>query len=538
MAKLQNPLLSGFYPDPSICRVEDDYYMVTSSFSYYPGVPIFHSRDLAHWEQIGHVLDRPEQLPLSYQNISHGIFAPTIRHNNGMFYMITTNMSNRKNFIVTATNPKGPWSDPHWIEGADGIDPSLFWDKDGKVYYTGTTRASMDSKQMIYLREIDLNTFAFVGERTLVWGGALIDCASPEAPHIYKKDGWYYLMISEGGTEHFHAVTIARSENVRGPYVGFKGNPILTHRHLGINYPICNVGHADMVECQDGSWLMVLLASRIYGGYHKNLGRETFAANVVWEDGWPVVNPGVGKVEWSCDIPNLEECTYPAEPIKDNFDTENLNHCWNYLGTPKPNLSKLENSHLYLKKTVAPIFPRKRDGEKISFFAELTPDALSFLGRRQQHMSFTSSAYMDKVSLNEGESAGVIVLQNGYCHVRLEAAVIDGESIIRVVKGITYTEGNIFKGNAIMHCEEEMLGETPWDGNQIEFIITAKEQDFSFKVKQEEKETIVYEHLHGGFMGSESAGGFVGAYIGMFTSGNGNESDEYIGFDWFTYKGE
>lgn len=225
---LQNPLLPGFYPDPSICRVEDDFYMVTSSFSYYPGVPIFHSRDLAHWEQIGHVLDRPEQLPADPYAISGGIFAPTIRYHEGLFYMITTNVNHGGNFIVTAEKAEGPWSAPHWIEGAEGIDPSLFWDDDGRAYYTGTCMTKPGEKQMIWLSEIDLEKFVLVGEKTKIWGGAMENAAWPEAPHMYKVNGYYYLMIAEGGTEHFHSETIARAEKITGPYESYRGNPILT----------------------------------------------------------------------------------------------------------------------------------------------------------------------------------------------------------------------------------------------------------------------------------------------------------------------
>lgn len=163
--EIKNPLLPGFYPDPSIVRVEDDFYMVTSSFSFYPGVPVFHSRDLAHWEQIGHVLDRPSQLPLGADWISGGIFAPTIRYHEGLFYMITTNVDHGGNFIVTAQDPAGPWSEPHWIEGAEGIDPSLFWDEDGTAYYTGTSSGEDMRHNKIWISRIDLTDFRLVGEK-------------------------------------------------------------------------------------------------------------------------------------------------------------------------------------------------------------------------------------------------------------------------------------------------------------------------------------------------------------------------------------
>ena len=232
MKTFKNPILPGFYPDPSICRVDDDYYLVTSSFAYYPGVPIFHSKDLVNWKQIGHVLDRPSQLPLDGQGQSEGIFAPTIRYNDGTFYMITTNVGSGGNFIVTAKDPAGPWSDPYYLE-APGIDPALFFDDDGKAYYIGTRPAPEGPRYFgnweAWAQEIDLKTMKLVGESVGLWRGALRDSAWPEGPHLYKIDGTYYLMIAEGGTGPEHAVSISRSNAVTGPYVGNPANPILTH---------------------------------------------------------------------------------------------------------------------------------------------------------------------------------------------------------------------------------------------------------------------------------------------------------------------
>ena len=266
---ITNPVLRGFYPDPSICRVGEDYYMVTSSFAYYPGVPVFHSRDLRHWEQLGHVLTRPSQLPLDCRHISGGIYAPTLRYHDGLFYMITTNVDGIGDFIVTAKDPAGPWSEMHVLKDVPGIDPSLMWDDDGTCYMCGNEWGS--GEPVLWAAVLDTETFT-LGERHMLWGGALHDCHAPEAPHLYKKDGWYYLMIAEGGTEYFHAVTIARSRSVFGPYTGFEGNPIVTHRHLGKDFPISNVGHADLVETQSGDWYMVLLGSRLVDG-HRILGR-------------------------------------------------------------------------------------------------------------------------------------------------------------------------------------------------------------------------------------------------------------------------
>ena len=196
----------------------------------------------------------------------------------------------RGNCIVTATDPAGPWSEPYWLDGADGIDPSLFFDDDaapnrrGKAWYVGTRlKASSTFAQgqtEIWLQELDLVTMRLTGEQVVIWDGAVKNAVWSESPHIYKIDGRYYLLTAEGGTAHHHSVMVARSEAITGPYEGNRGNPIVTHRHLGLNYPIVGAGHADLIDTPSGEWWMVLLAMRPYGGYFYNLGRETFLAPV------------------------------------------------------------------------------------------------------------------------------------------------------------------------------------------------------------------------------------------------------------------
>jgi alpha-N-arabinofuranosidase len=267
----KNPILSGFYPDPSICRVDTMYYLVTSTFTYFPGIPIFQSTDLIHWKQIGHAITRTSQADFEGLGLSEGIFAPTIRYHRGVFYIITTNVPRGGNFIITSSSPEGPWSEPFYIHDAPGIDPSLFFDDDGKVYYTGTRPAPEGAKYFgnweIWLQEIDITRFSLIGNKYSLWRGALTDCVWPEGPHLYKVNNYYYLLISEGGTGHFHALSVARSKDITGPYKGFSGNPILTHRHLGKKYPVVNTGHGDIVQTHNNTWWIVLLASRPYGGY-------------------------------------------------------------------------------------------------------------------------------------------------------------------------------------------------------------------------------------------------------------------------------
>lgn len=536
---LQNPLLPGFYPDPSICRVEDDFYMVTSSFSYYPGVPIFHSRDLAHWEQIGHVLDRPEQLPLDPYAISGGIFAPTIRYHEGLFYMITTNVNHGGNFIVTSKRPEGPWSEPHWIAGAEGIDPSLFWDDDGKAYYTGTCGGWPDGeRQMIWLSQIDLEKFELVGEKTKIWGGAMADAAWPEAPHMYKVNGWYYLMIAEGGTEHFHSETIARSREITGPYESYRGNPILTQRHLGTKAAIANTGHADLVELKDGSWYIVFLASRPYGGYHKNMGRETFIAPVEWEEGWPIVSPGTGRIEFTYEGPDLPEFQVSVVPEREDFDDGALPYHFNFLGTPDEKTYRLEDGCLKLKlydKSMGQGMVKKEAGFG---FPQDEPQSTGFLGRRQQHMSFEARAKLC-FAPKDRQTAGLVVLQNDYHQLRVEVGLNeDGRKTARAVRGYTSMDASLLHKDSAGEYREELLGESEWKQAETILVIRADGQDFTLAAASEDgQERILAEHADGSFLGSETAGGFVGAYIGMFASGNGTDYEEYASFDWFSYRG-
>lgn len=544
---IYNPILPGFHPDPSICRVGDDFYMVTSSFSFFPGVPIFHSRDLAHWEQLGYVLNRKEQLPCGYEMLSGGIFAPTIRYHEGVYYMITTNMSlGCKNFIVTAADPRGPWSEMHIIEGADGIDPSLFFDDDGNAYYTGTTRvdAADASYQAIWGSRIDLKEMKLVGERKILWRGAMWNSYAPEGPHLYKKDGWYYLMIAEGGTEHMHAVTISRCDTVLGAYEGYQGNPILTHRHLGKMYPICNVGHADLVELPDGSWYMVMLASRLMDGYHKILGRETFIAPVTWEDGWPIVCPGDGKLSLTYPSPKglaewKPEKGLPLETNED-FNGDSLGLEWNEIGNPADEpFYKIEDSCLKLKLLKNELVPWELDGLSANVFERIPMfgkggSKVSFLGRRQQHMRFEAQARLIFEPEND-ERAGLAVIQNDANQLRIE---IGRDEQGKTTAAVISTKTTVREGK--QYFEEKILGSvTVEPSKSIDIRMDGNYTKYSFYISTRSGEWIPAAlDADGSFMGSETSGGFIGAYIGMFAYCDTEDKDKYASFDRFTYKGK
>lgn len=512
----RNPILPGFYPDPSICRVNEDYYLVTSSFVYFPGVPIFHSRDLVHWEQIGHVLDRESQLKVDGAGHSRGIFAPTIRYHKGTFYMICTNVSDGGNFIVTATDPAGPWSDPYWLKDAPGIDPSLFFDDDGKAYYTGTRPAPEGERYSgnweIWLRELDLTTMTLVGETYGLWRGAMKDVIWPEGPHIYKVNGEYLLMHSEGGTCYHHAVCVAKSKSITGPYVGNPANPILTHRHLGRSYPIMNVGHTDLVETQNGEYWMVALASRPYGGYYRNLGRETFLVPVTFVNGWPVACEGTGKVEFEYESPDLPLSMVSVPASRDDFNDTQLAMYWNFLRTPRESFWSLTEKPGFLRLKLRP--------EKI--IDEVNP---SFVARRQQHIFFTASTAMEFVPANEDEAAGIVVIQNNLYHFRLECTLSKGQSVVRVIRCENGVETNI--------------GEQPVTAGRIYLKVIACGQDYSFYCGTEEKSLkIVAENADGRMLSTDVADGFVGTCLGMYASSNGKPSTNQADFDWFEYIGE
>jgi xylan 1,4-beta-xylosidase len=512
----RNPILPGFYPDPSICRVGEDYYLINSTFEFFPGLPIHHSRDLVHWRPIGHVLTRPSQLNLDGIRASAGLYAPTIRHHNGTFYVVNTLIDGPKecgNFIVTASNIEGPWSEPYWLNDAPGIDPSLLFDDDGRVWFVGNRllpNGEYSGHCEIWLQELDLKSMQLTGPKYSLWEGALKKAIWAEGPHLYKIDGMYYLMIAEGGTGHDHAVSVARSVKITGPYEGNARNPILTHRHLGLDYPIVGTGHADLVDTPNGEWWLVLLAMRPYGGYFYNLGRETFLTPVRWEDGWPVVNPGKGRVEFETPAPNLPEKGWTATPACDQFDSPTLGFQWDFLRTPREPFWSLTERPGHLRLRLRP-----------QTLAE--PANPSFVGRRQQHINFSARAVMEFTPRTADECAGLVLLQNDRFHFRFVVTLENGPVVLLIKRE---------------NGEETILARRPVPGGRIYFKITAVGQAYGFYFAAEcENWEPVSEEVDGRILSTPVAGGFIGAYIGMYASSNGRPSENAADWDWFEYTG-
>ena len=291
---LPNPLIPGFNPDPSITAVNGVYYLVTSTFEYLPGIPVYRSTDLVTWTQIGNVATRPEQVCVQDVATGGGVWAPTIRYRDGVFYIIVTvAMTPRGCVVFTATDPAGPWSDGITIDGVDGIDPDLAWDDDGTAYVTFsglyTNGEQLGQHLGIQQARVDLAAGkALEGPRSL-WSGTGLKF--PEAPHLYHRGGYWYLLIAEGGTERGHSVSVARGISPEGPFEGHPANPVLSARST--SRPIQNTGHADLVDTPDGGTALVLLGERPLGltQSFSPLGRETFITPVSWADGWPQPDP-------------------------------------------------------------------------------------------------------------------------------------------------------------------------------------------------------------------------------------------------------
>lgn len=519
MTLVKNPVLPGCYPDPSICRVGEDFFLVASTFEYFPGLPVFHSRDLANWEQIGHVIDRPGQLDFDGIASSGGLYAPTIREHDGVFWLVCTLVDQQDgarggNFVMTATDAAGPWSDPTWLD-VDGIDPSIFFDDDGRVWMHGTRLVSEPEwydQTEVWIREFDPQRMQLVGPEHVVWNGALRDVVWAEAPHLYKVDGSYYLIAAEGGTEFHHAVSVARSNSVTGPYVGNKGNPILTHRHLGRETDVVGVGHADLVEAADGSWWAVLLAMRPYGGYHYNLGRETFLVPVIWEDGWPVLAPGVGRVPAEVEVPFAEQSNPGVAQGFTSGVIEPDDLRWTSLRRPAAEFAAPNGVGWDLQMRPA------------TLTEPVTP---AFLGVRQQHQDVDVSAVVH-VTLRAGEDVGLTVRQSEDDHVRL---FLTGAEQDRRVVAVRRQKG-----------AESVLAEVPLAGTgPVRLGVSARGQDYSLLAgpadasEASDMTARTVAVIDGRSLDTIATGGFLGLWIGVYATSNGSPTTTTVHVERFEY---
>jgi alpha-N-arabinofuranosidase len=522
----QNPVLTGFYPDPALCKANGQFYLTTSTFAYFPGLPIFTSNDLVSWKQIGNAMDRPSQMKLEGLGISRGNFAPGISFHDGTFYVICTLADAGGNYIVTATDPAGPWSEPYFLPEVDGIDPSIVFD--GEKTYIVYNSIPPENKSLysghrtIRMVEFDRDNMKVVSDNKIIVNGGTDLSKEPvwiEAPHIYYINDYYYLMCAEGGTGPQHSEVIFRSKDVWGPYEAWDKNPILTQRDLDPSRanPVTTAGHADMVQMDNGDWWAVFLAVRPYEGNYFNTGRETFLAPVTWtEDGWPVINADFEEVQYSYPMPSGVAADNTLPPFAGNFEFEDeftadeLDLRYLLLRTPMEKWYTLGDGTLNLQLRPTTVNERSNP---------------SYVGFRQHHLVGEASTMVMFDPATSGEQAGLVVFQNSRHNYSLVKTMVDGKAVVQLLKATE--DGN-----------EELASAAAPDGPlrlQVSFVNDA----YSFSYAGEDGAfTPLAEGVPGKYLSTQQAGGFVGVTIGMYATSSGTASENTASFDWFRCAGD
>lgn len=528
----QNPILAGFYPDPSICRAGDDYYIINSSFSYFPGIPIFHSKDLVNWQQIGHALDRPEQLDMQGKGtgVSRGLFAPAISYHKGTFYIVCTRVDKGGNFVITAKDPKGPWSNPVYLPEINGIDPALFFDETrAYIIYNSIppeNKSLYDGHRSIRINEFDPVSLKVISDNRILVNGGTNIYQKPvwiEGPHIYKKDGWYYLMCAEGGTGYNHSEVVFRSRNMNDLFIPYEGNPILTQRQLDPNrpFPITTTGHADLVEDSKGNWWGVFLGCRPYKGNYYNTGRETFMAPVKWVNGWPVFDLGGDALKFAYPIDANVDAKLPKfngnYTFTDQFDGDKLNMRYSFLRTIKEPWYNLANGNLNIQ-----LRPETCSGDA-------NP---SFIGLRQSHLNGHAAVSFNFTAAQPNEQAGLLVFQSEFNYYFLCQSVENGKQVIQLYKGA---------GARAEKKDAGLLATIPLKlkkGQALQLKAEAKgaTYDFFYATKNGEWKPVM-QQVDATFLSTEVAGGFVGCYYTLYATSNGVASKNTASFNWLEYAG-
>lgn len=528
---IKNPILAGFYPDPSILKVEKDYYLINSTFSYFPGIPVFHSRDLKNWKQIGHVIDRPGQMDFLGERMTRGLFAPAISFYKGLYYVTCTDIDHDGNFVVTASKPEGPWSQPVKLPEVRGIDPSLYFDEEsGKAYIVYNSDAP-DNKPMysghrtLRMYEFDYKNLRVTGEQQILVNGGVDISQKPvwiEGPHILKRNGWYYLYAAEGGTSVNHSEVVLRSRDVWGPYVAFEHNPILTQRHLDENRPrpITSAGHAQFVEGPDGKTYVVFLAVRPYEGDYYNTGRETFLAPVKWENDWPIVDLGGEEIPYSfeVDFPEVKQKKAKAQTGKFVYTTQFR--------------KKLEPELVFMRSYDESMYDLSR---KKGLSLSLRPETISgfglpaFIGKRQQHLYGSAETKLDFVPTSEKEHAGLVVFQNENHHYSMVKTLRDGKFLLVLFQASENKDSLVELASVALSGQHQPL----------KLKITAKADVYNFEYAEGESDyRLLLGKVDAKFLSTKVAGGFIGCMYGLYASSNGDASNNKAFFKYLTYEGD
>lgn len=483
-----NPVVKGFYPDPSVCKVEDTYYLICSSFQYFPGVPIFESKDLINWTQIGHCLTRKSQIQLETVSSSGGVFAPTLRHNDGRYYMVTTNDTTHQNFYVWTDDIYGEWSEPIYVDQG-GIDPDLYFEEGKTIFMSnGTDDFGVGG---IVQCEIEIETGRKLTPSRSIWkgtGGRYL-----ESPHLYKINGRYYLTAAEGGTEYGHMITYARGDSPSGPFEPYPNNPVLTNRNLG-GYELQGVGHGDLVQDGEGNWWILHLGFRQTGQWltYHHLGREVFLAPVTFgEDGWFAAGHN-GTTLISFETDRIPDSVVQQEKRLYTFENTDWNLDWCYLRHPSAELYQLESDKITLT------------GTDVTLDIPASP---TFIGLRQRDFNAVISC---DISLTDGEAGITIYMDENHHYdlaIRKEA---DGYKVIERL--------NIGDIKSVEH--EADLGNT----NRATLVIKSSNERYSFHVQANGRD-IPLGTAQTRYLSSEVAGGFTGVLIGLYAHGEGSQAE-------------
>lgn len=504
---ISNPIRAGFHPDPSICRVGADYYLATSSFTWFPGIPIYHSRDLVNWSLIGHALTNPEAINFDGMTDNDGIWAPTLRYHKGTFYLITTAHGCGGNFYMTAQNPAGPWSNPIWLKDAPGIDPSLFFDTDGRCYYTGNRwdfKSAWPAQCAIWMQELDLEKGCLTGERKILTYGHAANAKYAEGPHLYKIDDHYLLLIAEGGSDYHHAVTAFTARSLWGPYVPCTVNPVLTHRHLGKDYPVQSLGHADLVQTPDGHWYAVFLGKRIVEGGLVPLGRETFLCAVDFQNNEPIFNPQIGVIKDLLKRPPLPWTPVAKTDEQNDFRGSSLPLEWATMRIPKRPFHQLIDGNLFLS-----LRPEMAD-------SLVCP---SILLRRVYSHDFSATTAISFSTSRPNEWAGLILYRtaNGYY------SLLKGRNEICLTK--------------VLLGKKTVIATLPWKEESIVFRLVAKGANLTFYAGSS-NDTLhqIGEVQSVDAVSDNKVNKFNGTGVGIYATSSGRKSNAKARFDSFEYK--
>ncbi|WP_298401485.1 glycoside hydrolase family 43 protein [Sphingobium sp.] len=498
----RNPILSGYYPDPSITRVGDTYYLVNSSFAYYPGLPVFQSTDMVHWRQIGNAIDRPDQFDFSGLRTSRGMFAPDISFHDGLFYLVGTCIDCRGNFVMTARDPAGPWSNPTWLP-FEGIDPSIYWEGDRAFIVNNrppNEAPRYDGHRAIWVQEFDWRALKMTGPSTQIVNGGVDIAQKPawiEGPHLLKREDYYYLIAAEGGTGDNHSEVVFRSRDLRGPFTPYIGNPILSQRSLSPDraHPVTSAGHAKLVQTQAGDWWATFLATRPYGPDLYNIGRETFLLPVQWRDGWPHILPDGASIPFAAPRPKLPAGPANIPPTSGDFSYRadfsgtRLDPAWIGVRTPIRPFYRLEGGALVI--------------EGSSAIGDLS-GAPAFIGRRQQHHVATISTRLSYRPDTAGDRAGLVAIQSDRNMLFFGVEQRDGTSHII----LTAREG------ADM---DRLIATAPIDpATPVTLTLHMDGGQLRASYASMGKDRLLADKVDIRFLSTKQAGGFVGTIVGPY----------------------